>query len=60
MPLCLFGHYGRRDRRAFEDSELTDHVILCSFMYMFLEWVKVYIESTSLSLLDLIDWLDCK
>ena len=45
---------------AFEDFELTYHTILCSFMYKFLEWVRVYIESISLSLLDFIDWMGYK
>ena len=60
-PLCLFWTlWKERNQRAFEDSELTDHKILRSFMYMILEWVRVHIESTSLSLLDFIDWLGCK
>ena len=60
-PLCLFWTlWNERYQRPFEDSELTDHTILCSFMYMFLEWVRVHIEFTSLSFLDFIDWLGCK
>ncbi|RVW89321.1 hypothetical protein CK203_045428 [Vitis vinifera] len=40
-PLCLFWTlWKERNQRAFEDSELTDHKILCSFMYMILEWVR--------------------
>ena len=55
-PLCLFWIlWKERNRRAFKDSKLIDHTISCSFMYMFLEWVRVHVESNSLSLLDFID-----
>ena len=60
-PLCLFWTlWKERNRRAFEDFELIDHVILHSFMYMFLERVRVHIESNSLSVLVFIDRLGCK
>ena len=50
----------KRNRRAFEDSDLTNHAILRSFMYMFLEWVSVHLGSSTLFLFDFIDWLDYK
>ena len=49
-----------RNRRAFEDIELTDQTILRSFLYMFLNWVRVNVAFSSWSLLDFIDWLGCK
>ena len=49
-----------RNRRAFEDSDLIDHAILRSFMYMFLEWVRVHLGSSTLSLFDFINWWGCK
>ena len=38
-----------RSGRAFENCE--------SFLYLFLDWIKLYIEDESMSLLDFVDWL---
>ena len=60
-PLCLFCTlWKERNRRAFEDIELTDQAILQSFLYKFLDWIWVNVDSSSWSLLDFIDWLWCK
>ena len=52
VPLCLFWTLWKEgNRRAFEDFELTDHAILRSLMYMFLEWSGyiffIYISGTN-------------
>ena len=42
-----------------EDTELADQAILRSFLYMFSDWVA-YVDCTSWSIFDFIDWLGCK
>ena len=34
-----------------------DQVIKYSFLYIFLEWVRVFIGDCPLSMLDFVDWL---
>ena len=52
--------WNERNRRTFDDSKLVDQSILWSFMYMFLDWVRVHIGFSLLSLFDFIDCLGCK
>ena len=55
-PLCLFWTlWTERNRRAFEDTELADQAILQSFLYIFLDWVKVHVGFSLWSLFDFID-----
>ena len=35
-----------------------DQIIKNSFLYLFWGWVKLYIEDSSLWMLDFVDWLD--
>ena len=47
----------KRNRRAFDNFENMDPTIKNSFLYLFWDWVKLYIEDGSLSLLDFVDWV---
>ena len=43
-PLYLFGTICReRNRRAFENCESLDHSFKSSFLYLFWDWVRLYI-----------------
>ena len=54
-----------RNRRAFENCECSDHSLKSSFLYLFWDWVRLYIRDWvrlyigegSLSMLDFVDWL---
>ena len=60
-PLCLFWTLWKdKNRRVFEDTKLADQTILWSFLYMFLDWVRVHVDCTSWSIFDFIDCLGCK
>ena len=37
--------------------EQSDQAIKSVFLYTFVNWVKVYIEDHTLSMLDFVDWL---
>ena len=57
-PLCMFWALWReRNRRAFDNFESTNQTIKNSFLYLFWDWVRLYIEGGSLSLLDFVDWV---
>ena len=57
-PLCLFWSILReRNRRTFENCESLDQTIKSSFLYLFWDWVKLYIRDGSMSLIDFVDWL---
>ena len=57
-PLCMFWALWReRNRRAFDNFESMDRTIKNSFLYLFWDWVRLYIEGGSLSLLDFVDWI---
>lgn len=59
--LCLFWTiWKERNKRAFENIEKGDQVIKQTFMYIFWEWVWMYIADSPLSMLDLIDWQSSK
>ncbi|RVW63006.1 DNA-directed RNA polymerase 3B, chloroplastic [Vitis vinifera] len=60
-PLCLMWTIWReRNRRAFDDMERNDQDIKSIFLYTFVNWVRVYIEEHTLSLIDFVDWLATK
>ncbi|RVW89084.1 LINE-1 retrotransposable element ORF2 protein [Vitis vinifera] len=60
-PLCLMWTiWKERNRRAFDDIERNDQDIKSIFLYTFVNWVRVYIEEHTLSLIDFIDWLATK
>ena len=57
-PLCLFyPSGGESNRRAFENCESLHQTIKNSFLYLFWEWVRLYIGDGSMSLLDFVNWL---
>ncbi|RVW42464.1 putative ribonuclease H protein [Vitis vinifera] len=60
-PLCLMWTiWKERNRRAFNDIERNDQDIKSIFLYTFVNWVRVYIEEHTLSLIDFVDWLATK
>ena len=46
-----------RNRRAFNNVERFGQSIKSLFMYTFVNWVRVYIENHTVSMIDFIDWL---
>ena len=57
-PLCVFWTLWReRNRRAFNNCECLDQTIKSFFLNLFWEWVRMYIEDGSLSLLEFVDWI---
>ena len=44
----------------FNDIKQLDQAIKSNFMYTFVNWVKVYIEDQSMSMIDLVHWLSFK
>ena len=57
-PLCIFWSIWRKgNRRAFEDKECLDQTFKSSFLYLFWDWVTVYIEDSITSLIDFVNWL---
>ena len=57
-PLCLFRTiWNERNRRSFENMELSiqrlKFLFLCSLLY----WTNMFIEHIFMSLVDFIDWL---
>ena len=46
------------NRRAFVDKESLNQTIKSSFLYLFWNWVGVYIGDNITSLIDFVDWLD--
>ena len=43
--------------RAFENSECSYHSLKSSFLYLFWDWVRLYIGEGSLLMLDFVVWL---
>ena len=41
----------------FEDREGSDQTIKSSFLYIFWDWVRVYMGDSVTSLIDFVDWL---
>ena len=57
-PLCIFWSIWReRNRRAFEDKECLDQSFKSSFLYLFCDWVRVYMGDSITSLIEFVDWL---
>ena len=60
-PLCFFWIiWKEKNQKTFENIEKGNRVIKCTFMYIFLEWVRLCIDDSSLSTMDFIDWLSSK
>ncbi|RVW42122.1 hypothetical protein CK203_085788 [Vitis vinifera] len=60
-PLCLMWTiWKERNRRTFDDMERNNQDIKFIFLYTFVNWVRVYIEEHTLSLIDFVDWLATK
>ncbi|RVX22680.1 hypothetical protein CK203_008132 [Vitis vinifera] len=62
--ILLWGRSGRKlvgcplwkeRKRSFEDAE-SNQAIKYSFMASFLEWVKLYIDHHSMSMIDFVEW----
>ena len=49
-----------RNRKAFDEVERNDQEIKSIFLYTFVDWVRVYIEEHTFSLIDFVDWLAIK
>ena len=45
-----------RNRRAFDNCESLDQTVKSSFLYLFWDWVRMYIENGCLLLVDFVDW----
>ena len=57
-PLCLMWTlWKERNERVFNNVERSDQLIKSLFMYTFVNWVRVYIEDHTTSMIDFIDWL---
>ena len=59
--LCLMWTLWKEwNGRAFNDVEWSNQAIKSLFLYTFVNWVRVYIEDQTFSLIDFIDWLFLK
>ena len=57
-PLCLFWSIWREEnRRAFENCASLDQTIKSSILYLFWDWVRLYIGDGFMLLIDFVDWL---
>ena len=56
IPLCLLWTlWKERNRKAFNDAKQSDQAIKSIFLYTFVNWVRVYIEDHTSSMLDVVD-----
>ena len=56
--LCLMWTlWKERNERAFNDIEQLDQALKHSFLYTLVNWVRVFIEDHTLSMIDFINWL---
>ena len=46
-----------RNERAFNDIEQSDQPLKHFFLYTFVNWVRVFMEDHTLSMIDFIEWL---
>ena len=59
--MCLFWTILKeRNRKVFENTVNVDQAITQTFIYIFLEWVRVHIGDCSSTMIDFIDWLNSK
>ena len=54
---AFFGLFGKKGIGVFEDRESSNQTIKSSFLYIFWDWVRVYMGDSVTSLLDFVDWL---
>ena len=55
-PLCLMWTlWKERNERVFNDTERSDQALKLSFLYTFVNWGRVYLDTHSLSLFDFIE-----
>ena len=58
MPLCLFWTiWKERNRRSFENVELSVQRLKSLFLCSLFSWANLFIEHSSMSFADFINWL---
>ena len=55
--MCFLDNTKDKNQRSFESKELYNHSLTFSSLGNLLLWVRVYINESSLTMLDFIDWL---
>ena len=57
-PLCIFWTIRKkRNQREFEDQEMSNQSLKSSFLNNLATWTQVYINGSSLSLIDCVGWM---
>ena len=58
VPICLMWTlWKERNERAFNDIERSNQALKHSFLYTLVNWVRVFIDDHTLSMIDFIKWL---
>ena len=58
VPICLMWTlWKERNERAFNDIERSNQALKHSFLYTLVNWVRVFINDHTLSMIDFIKWL---